>query len=42
MPIGNQPIKELRSMIIGEGAWLGENVCVLGACIGRYSIIGEK
>lgn len=27
-------------MVIGEESWLGENVCVLSAKIGRYCIIG--
>ena len=27
---------------IGEGSWLGENVCVLGAIIGRHCVIGAN
>lgn len=41
-PIVKQPIKQLKSVVIGEGSWLGENVCVIGACIGRHCVIGAN
>jgi len=42
MPILKQPIKQLDSVYIGDGTWLGENVCVLGASIGKNCVIGAN
>ncbi|MFC6099510.1 acyltransferase [Olivibacter domesticus] len=42
MAIIDQPIKQLRSMHIGDGSWLGEHVCVIGASIGRGCVIGAN
>ena len=42
LPIIKQPIKQLRVVIIGDGAWLGENVCIIGANVGRNSVIGAN
>lgn len=39
-PIKDQCMKELAKVIIGEGSWIGENVCVLGCSIGRHCVIG--
>lgn len=41
-PIMLQPIRQLPPMFIGDGTWLGENVCVLGVSIGRNCIIGAN
>lgn len=41
-PIWKQPIKQISPIVIGEGSWLGENVCVLGATIGKHCIIGAN
>ena len=42
-PIWVQPIcKKGNGVVIGSGSWLGENVCVLGASIGRNCIIGAN
>lgn len=41
-PIKDQPIVQNRTVEIGEGSWLGENVCVLGAHIGKHCIIGAN
>lgn len=41
-PIFMQPIKQLKPVVIGEGAWLGENVCVIGASVGRGSVVGAN
>ena len=38
----HQPIVQLRDVVIGRGAWLGENVCVMGANVGRGSVIGAN
>lgn len=42
MPIMEQPIKQIQNVIIGDGTWLGENVCVLGAKIGKNCVIGAN
>ena len=39
-PIKDQCMKEVAKVIIGEGSWIGENVCVLGCSIGRHCVIG--
>lgn len=38
----DQPIKQLLPVIIGEGTWIGENVCIFGASIGKHCIIGAN
>jgi len=42
VPVLSQPIKQLSPMTIGDGTWLGENVCVLGASIGKNCVIGAN
>lgn len=42
IPIMNQPIKQLTKVSIGDGSWIGENVCIIGASIGRNSVIGAN
>jgi acetyltransferase-like isoleucine patch superfamily enzyme len=29
-----------KEVIIGSGSWIGENVCIIGASVGRNSVIG--
>lgn len=41
-PIHSQGIKQLNKVIIGEGSWIGENVCILGASIGKNCVIGSN
>jgi acetyltransferase-like isoleucine patch superfamily enzyme len=41
-PILNQKIKQLKGVVIGRGAWIGENVCIIGASVGRNSVIGAN
>ena len=41
-PILKQPIKQIGTVRIGEGSWLGVGVCVLGANIGKHCIIGSN
>lgn len=41
-PILRQPIVQNREVEIGEGSWLGENVCVLGSRIGKQCVIGAN
>lgn len=42
VPILKQPILQHGEVEIGEGSWLGENVCVLGAKIGKHCVIGAN
>lgn len=42
VPIKDQPIWQNNTVKIGAGSWLGENVCVLGAKIGKHCIIGAN
>jgi acetyltransferase-like isoleucine patch superfamily enzyme len=42
VPVLHQPVKQLDPVTIGEGSWLGENVCVLGASVGKHCVIGSN
>jgi acetyltransferase-like isoleucine patch superfamily enzyme len=42
LPVIDQPVEQLAPVVIGDGAWLGENVCVIGASVGKNSIIGAN
>ncbi|WDF62897.1 acyltransferase [Flavobacterium sp. KACC 22763] len=42
MPIHKQRIKQLKHVSIGEGTWIGENVCIIGASIGKNCVIGAN
>lgn len=37
-----QPIVQLSDVKIGDGAWIGENVCIIGASVGKNSVIGAN
>ena len=41
-PIKDQGIRSLSPVTIGEGSWLGENVCVCGATVGKHCVIGAN
>jgi acetyltransferase-like isoleucine patch superfamily enzyme len=41
-PIKNQPVFFKKKVTIGSGAWLGENVCVIGASIGKNSVVAAN
>ncbi len=41
-PILSQPIEQLAPVRIGAGSWLGQNVCVIGASIGKGCVIGAN
>lgn len=41
-PVINQAVSFIKPVIIGEGSWLGENVCVCGASIGKHCVIGSN
>jgi len=42
IPIWKQKIKQLKAVSIGEGTWIGENACIIGASIGRYCVVGAN
>lgn len=42
LPILKQGIKQLNEVIIGDGSWIGENVCIIGALIGKNCVIGAN
>lgn len=41
-PIIKQPIKQCKPVVIGEGSWIGEHVCVIGSKIGKHCVIGAN
>lgn len=41
-PIVQQPVKFKGKVYIGDGSWLGENVCVIGVKIGKNCVIGAN
>ena len=41
-PVVSQQINTLNPVVIGEGSWLGENVCVCGVKIGKHCVIGAN
>ena len=42
IPIIKQPIVQKKEVEIGEGSWLGENVCIIGASIGKNCVVGAN
>ena len=42
LPIIDQPITQTNQVEIKEGAWLGENVCIIGATVGKNSVVGAN
>lgn len=42
VPIRDQGLRRLPPVRIGDGSWIGENVCVIGASIGRQCVIGSN
>lgn len=41
-PIINQPIKQLKSVELGDGCWIGEHVSIIGASVGKNSVVGAN
>ncbi|WP_337240681.1 DapH/DapD/GlmU-related protein [Proteus faecis] len=41
-PIKNQEIKFIKKVTINEGAWIGENACIIGASIGKNSVVAAN
>ncbi len=42
LAVKHQSILQKKSVSIGEGTWLGQNVCVIGASVGRGCVIGAN
>lgn len=42
IPVIDQAVEQLSPVIIKDGAWLGENVCVVGATVGLNSVVGAN
>ena len=42
VPIMHQDVVQKSVVEIGEGSWIGENVCIIGANIGRNCVIGAN
>lgn len=42
LPIIDHPIEQQNEVFIGEGSWIGENVCIMGASIGKHCVIGAN
>lgn len=42
LAVKEQPIVQKNDVYIGDGAWLGENVCVIGASVGKHSVVGAN
>lgn len=41
-PIMHQPVKFKKAVSIGDGSWIGENACIIGARIGKNCVIGAN
>jgi len=41
-PIMHQPIRFKGEVYIGDGSWIGENACIIGAKIGKNCVIGAN
>lgn len=42
IPIWQQPVLHKKNVVIGTGSWIGENVCVIGANVGKHCVIGAN
>lgn len=42
LPILYQGVSILSPVVIGEGSWICENVCICGASIGKHCVIGAN
>ena len=41
-PIMQQPVRFKKAVSIGDGCWIGENACVVGASVGKNCVIGSN
>ena len=42
VPVVLQKIRQIREVEIGDGSWIGENVCIMGARIGKHCVVGAN
>ncbi len=42
LPIIKQKIIQLNEVYIGDGSWIGENVCIIGSSVGKNSVVGAN
>jgi len=42
LPIKVQKIIQKDEVVLGEGSWIGENVSIIGASVGKNSVIGAN
>lgn len=42
IPVVNQKIIPLNNVTIGEGSWIGENVCILGGSLGKHCVVAAN
>lgn len=41
-PIIRQGIRKTKEVKIGDGTWIGENVCIIGVTIGKNCVVGAN
>lgn len=41
-PVMHQPVRFKRAVVIGDGCWIGENACIMGARIGKNCVVGAN
>lgn len=42
LPVMDQPLVFKGKVSIGDNSWIGQNVCIIGARIGRHCVIGAN
>lgn len=42
IPVFDQGMEQLKAVNIGDESWIGENVSILGASVGRHCVIGAN
>jgi acetyltransferase-like isoleucine patch superfamily enzyme len=42
LPVMHQPVRFKSEVYIGDGSWIGENACIIGAKIGKHCIVGAN
>ena len=42
LPIFSQGMEMVNPVYIGDESWIGENVCIIGAKIGKHCVIGAN
>jgi acetyltransferase-like isoleucine patch superfamily enzyme len=42
LPIKNQGVQFKNNVILSENCWIGENVCIIGASVGRNSVVSAN